>query len=414
MLNPKISQTNSLECDVRKSVPFAEPRDSLAIVCNSVPPYRVHLHQRITHEIPELKLWTIVTHENSNDRWGYNPPQEIGPVLFGKGEDLSNQATLKYAISEWRKAGRIIEFFISHNVKAVLLHGYNNLTLIRLLLWCWQKRIPCFIAGDGNILIDKPPLLKKLVKHVIVGSSLRLATGILACGRNGEAFFRRYGGKRNKIYWFPYEPNFTEIQKLPTDFILKIQNQYNLHSARQRMVFSGRLIDWKRADMAIDAFSALAEERPNWDLLIIGDGPLRKVLQSRVPLRIEDRIHFTGFIARQEEISALYRCCDVLIHPATQEQWALVVQEATAANLALVVANTVGSAIEFVRDHINGRMFRENNLVSLIECLRDVTDPTHIDAMKANAACVLNEWQKVYDPIKGLKQALVSAHVLGQ
>ena len=36
----------------------------VAIVCNSLPPYRTHFHQRIVREMPEITLWTLVTHES--------------------------------------------------------------------------------------------------------------------------------------------------------------------------------------------------------------------------------------------------------------------------------------------------------------------------------------------------------------
>ena len=391
----------------------SEPQDrtaarspALVIVCNSIPPYRVHLHRRVAREIPELKLWTLITHENRGDRWGYHPSDEIGPVLFGPGEETSQQGALRYAVHEWRKGGRIIRWMEQRNIRAVVLCGYNDLARVRILLWCSRRALPSFIFGDANVLIERPWFLKKLVKHCVVRPLLRIATGVLVCGRNGQAFYQKFGVPKEKINWFPYEPNFDEIRSLDSTFIERVREEYSLQPHRRRIVFSGRLIDWKRADMVIDAFTRIASERPEWDLIIIGDGPLRENLEGRVPPHLRPRVRFTGFITQQTKISALYRMSDVLAHPANNEQWALVVQEAAAAGLALVVADTVGSAIELVRDGINGRRFRTDDLADLVHALRDVTSADRINEMKAASAQALWQWRQIYDPVNGLRLAL--------
>src|SRR5215212_1963217 len=63
----------------------------VAVVANSSTPYRTHLHRRIVQEMPEVRLWSLYTHEIGTSPWLDPPPQEIRPVQFGPGEDALAQ-----------------------------------------------------------------------------------------------------------------------------------------------------------------------------------------------------------------------------------------------------------------------------------------------------------------------------------
>ena len=56
----------------------APPR--LAIINNSMTPYRLHVHNRIAREIPEIELWSLFTHDESNAPWKLAAPAHIRAV----------------------------------------------------------------------------------------------------------------------------------------------------------------------------------------------------------------------------------------------------------------------------------------------------------------------------------------------
>jgi glycosyltransferase involved in cell wall biosynthesis len=105
-------------------------------------------------------------------------------------------------------------------------------------------------------------------------------------------------------------------------------------------------------------------------------------------------------------MSDLYRQCDALVLPSDYEPWALVINEAAAAGLAIVCSNVVGAAAELVRDSVNGRLFPAGNFDAMTGCLLDVTNDAKIDAMKSASASVLADWRQHGDPVNGLRQAL--------
>jgi glycosyltransferase involved in cell wall biosynthesis len=94
--------------------------------------------------------------------------------------------------------------------------------------------------------------------------------------------------------------------------------------------------------------------RPVWHLVISGGGekePFWKRLA--LDLDVADTVHWPGFL-QYAEVAAAYRSAGMFVHPARREAWGLVVNEAAAAGLPLIVGRRVGAACELVRDGENG------------------------------------------------------------
>jgi glycosyltransferase involved in cell wall biosynthesis len=385
-------------------------RPGVAIICNSVPPYREHVHLRIAREMPQIKVWTVCTHEGTDARWAFDPSPEINTVSFGREPGVPDRDGVNWA--SFRKGGRIIDWMREHNIRAVVVLGYNDVGRLRIIRWCRRNSIPCFVWADANIRLDTHRGAKAALKKSIVTTILSWTSGAFACGGYGRQYFQRYGVPAERIYHFPNEPDYALIQNAAPESIEQTRQKFALDRGRRRIVFSGRLIGLKRVDLLIEAFKAIAAERPQWDLLIVGDGPLRQSLAQRVPAELESRVKWLGFLSDQAEVSRIYRLSDVLALPSDFDQWALVVNEAAAAGMAIVCSDVVGATAELVRDHVNGRLFPRGDQQALTECLKDVTRQEAIDAMKAASEPILEDWRLRGDPVRGLEKALVEHRVI--
>jgi glycosyltransferase involved in cell wall biosynthesis len=389
-------------------------RPAIAIVSNSQTPYRLHLHRRIAAEIPQVRLWSVYTHEISNSNWKFEAPKEIGPVSFGKGEHSNDHVKLKYAFKEWRRGGRIIQWMVEHDVKFVVMMGYNDLGRMRIIRWCARKGVPCVVFGDSNIHGDTASGIKAILKKIVVGYVVRKTSAVMVCGSLGKAYFAKYGAAADRMFYFPYEPDYELITNLTAEQIEVVKRRFGLADGRRRIVYSGRLIGVKRVDLLMDGFLAIADQRPEWDLVIVGDGDLRSVLEAKVPAGLRERVVWTGFLDDQATVNAIYRASDVLVLPSDYEPWALVINEAAAAGMAIVSSNVVGAAAELVRDGVNGRVFRPGDLEGLTKCLLEVTDSGRIENMKSASSGVLKEWRERGDPVEGLRKAMAAAGVIGR
>jgi glycosyltransferase involved in cell wall biosynthesis len=109
-----------------------------------------------------------------------------------------------------------------------------------------------------------------------------------------------------------------------------------------RFVFMGRLVDWKRVDILLEACSKLQGE--NFTLEILGDGPLRGELESYAQgLGIAERVIFHG-MQPQARCSQVLSECDALVLPSLRECGGAVVLEAMACGLPVIATRWGGPA----------------------------------------------------------------------
>jgi glycosyltransferase involved in cell wall biosynthesis len=384
----------------------------VAIIANTSTPYRTHVHRRIAREMPEVRLWTVFTHELGTSPWVAEPPAEIRPVSFGPGEDAVQQDRPSRALHEWRKGGRVIRWLVEHNVRAVVLLGYNDAGRLRIIRWCARNGVACLMWADSNIHGDLARGARRWIKQTLLPHVLSRCCAVLPCGRLGRDYFKKYGVDERRAFFSPVEPDYELIRTLPPERVEQAAARFDLRPGRRRIVFSGRLIQDKRPDIAIDALAAISEERPEWDLVLVGDGTLRAALEARVPPRLASRVKFTGFLTDPADVSAIYRLCDVLILPSDYEPWALVINEAAASGLAIVSSSVVGASYELVRDGVNGFVFPPGDLAAATAALRSATDPQRVESLKAGSRIVLEDWRREGDPVHGLRAALRHCGVL--
>jgi glycosyltransferase involved in cell wall biosynthesis len=109
-----------------------------------------------------------------------------------------------------------------------------------------------------------------------------------------------------------------------------------------RLVFLGRLVFWKGADMLLDVFVEVKKQTPSAELWIIGDGPERYRLQQQAEaLGIGGTVTFHGWVAR-EECPRLLSQCDVFLYPSVFDCGGVVVLEAMSLGLTVVALNWGG------------------------------------------------------------------------
>lgn len=413
---------------------LSSPRPTLAVLCGELPPYRLHFHRRLAREVPELALRTLLFPFRGATPWRADgTPPEVGLVPFVPDRPAFDQALVdvrafsslrqllsprslgqqvRLARAERATTRRLLRWLAEHRPAAMIANGYGNAWDRAAIRWCRRAGVPCFLWADSNIHGDRATGWRWKLKHRYVSRLLAGCAGILPCGKCGIAFFERYGVPRGKMHACPIEPDYALIEECPPEAMDAARARFRLDPARRRLVVSCRLVSLKRVDTAIDAFLSVADLRPDWDLVIVGGGPVEPDLRLRVPARHAARVRFTGFIEDPALIAAIYRQSDVLVHPAEMEAWALVVLEAAAAGMALVASTITGAAHELLVEGENGRFFPPGDADALTDLLLDVTTPARLDAMKRRTVQVFHDWRRANDPIAGVRSALASARVL--
>ncbi len=387
-------------------------RPGFAVISNSLTPYRINLHKLIANGIPELKLHTLVTHGDADFVWTMETPTSINVSQFSEQGESPMAGLLHAPLVEWRKGGRIVEFLRRNNVRAVMVNGYRYLSYLRVIDHCHRRGLPVFVRSDANIRNERGiSPVKQFVKRRVYHWWIKRVSGIMSMGTLGDQFFLKYGAQPRYLYRVPCWPDYESFAQVDPVGLEGFRRKFGLGSERQYIMFSGRLLPWKRVDLLIDAFAAIAAERPDWDLLIVGDGVERDELRRRVPEPIRSRIVWTGFVDCGEPALA-YHAADVLVLSSDGEPWALVVQEAMAAGLAVVSSDASGAAHELIEDGQSGRIFPAGDLAELKRAMLQVTDPAALAGFKERSRKALDEWRNKTDPVAEIRRALADFGVL--
>lgn len=113
----------------------------------------------------------------------------------------------------------------------------------------------------------------------------------------------------------------------------------------------GRLVPVKNVALLIEAFGIIAPEFQKARLVIAGAGPLAESLKLKVrSLKFEDKVIIVG---EQKNLGQFYEEADAFVLASRHEGWGLVVVEAAAYSLPIVMTD-VGLAGEFIRGGENG------------------------------------------------------------
>lgn len=122
--------------------------------------------------------------------------------------------------------------------------------------------------------------------------------------------------------------------------------------ARYVLLNIGRLDAQKDHATLLRAFARIAEAYPDWELRIIGDGPLRRELEILVhDLRLEERVRLPGV---KSDIGVEYCAADAFVISSRYEAFGLVTAEAMSHGLPAVgFANCPGTN-ELIQDGSTG------------------------------------------------------------
>ena len=122
------------------------------------------------------------------------------------------------------------------------------------------------------------------------------------------------------------------------------------------LIFVGRLVPYKCADIVIEAISKLDEAtRSKVSLSIVGDGSERQKLEAIVEtLHLGDVVKFLGWVKHEKTLEH-YRQSDIFCFPSIREFGGAVVLEAMACGLPCIVANNGGIG-EYVTDQTGFRI----------------------------------------------------------
>lgn len=276
--------------------------------------------------------------------------------------------------------------------EAVAIPGWAETPALLALAWCRQRHVPSILMSDSQV-IDEPRFWwKEWVKARVVK---QYSAGFVA-------------GSRHKDY--------LETLGLPSSRITTgydvVDNEYfrngaahargNVLTRRKDLALperyfltSCRFVEKKNLHGLLTAYAQYCKHARNsaWHLVIIGDGPLRPQLETQISeLHLSYQVHLPGF-KQYNELPDYYGLASVYIQSSTTEQWGLVVNEAMASGLPVLVSDRCGCAPDLVQGGANGYTFDPLDVERLADLMVKITaDQAKLDRMGQESQKIISNW----------------------
>lgn len=136
-----------------------------------------------------------------------------------------------------------------------------------------------------------------------------------------------------------------------------------------------RFLRRKNIDGLLKAYSQYlhAHGADAWGLVILGSGKEEAKLKNLADTLDLESVVWAGFV-QYESLPVYYGLASAFIHPAHTEPWGLVVNEAAATGLPLLVSHTVGAAYELVNENVNGFLFDPSDPDRICQAMSKISD----------------------------------------
>jgi L-malate glycosyltransferase len=150
--------------------------------------------------------------------------------------------------------------------------------------------------------------------------------------------------------------NIPDSMVIPNGIDFKEINDADPGNGKWQVVYAGRMIKEKRVDLLVNALAEVKEEIPSIKALIIGEGPeTQRMKELTNTLKLDDNITFLEFMDSHNELISYFKSSEVFVLPSEREGFGIVVLEANASGLPVVVVKSpLNAATDLIGEGKNG------------------------------------------------------------
>lgn len=154
----------------------------------------------------------------------------------------------------------------------------------------------------------------------------------------------------------------------------------------KEIICVARLVPIKNIDNLLRAWQLVEQQDNTVNLNIIGDGPEYQALLTLAKELKLTKVVFSGIVANSQ-LSGHYHQAVAFILPSWSETWGLVVNEAMAAGLPVLLSSGVNAARNLLQDGVNGYAFSPadiNEISEVILRFSSLTDSQRVEMSVAS------------------------------
>ena len=232
----------------------------------------------------------------------------------------------------------------------VVVHGYAAREAQLLIYWATVRSCPLVVMSDSNAYDRRTIAHLEWLKRRL----MRFCSAGFVAGTDSKNYLVQLGVSPGRVFVGcdvvdnqhfsraePRSPNWT-TQRISPCFLT-----------------CGRLIGVKNQRRLLEAYAVYRNRAggPAWKLVVLGDGDLRaELIDLQAILGVNREVLLPG-LKQYDELPNWYGAASCFIFPSLGETWGLVVNEAMAAGLPILISNRCGCTRDLVREGVNGFSF---------------------------------------------------------
>lgn len=287
--------------------------------------------------------WKLIGIELSRSQGAY--PWKIAPasedvsvVSVVKDTPLENMSSVALGFGLYR-------LLTKWDPDVVAIPGYYDLVWLVAVCWCRIHQKSAILMSESKQDDAPRTFWREKLKCII----LKLYDSALVGGHPHSHYLRGLGMKPEQIF-FGYDT--VENERFHPKVIRTLPRPSN----NSYFLAVNRFIPKKNLHKLVAAYAEykMKAGESAWDLVLCGEGALRSDLEQHIlELGVLHSVHLPGFL-QLDELLPYFAHGECFVHASIQEQWGLVVNEAMASGLPVLVSNRCGCFEDLILEGVNG------------------------------------------------------------
>jgi glycosyltransferase involved in cell wall biosynthesis len=248
--------------------------------------------------------------------------------------------------------------------QVVVCVGYADPEINQAVAWALQREVPLVTCSDSTYDDEPRSWAKEAFKRRIVS----VFDAALVAGRRAHDYLESLG-LRSERRFQPWDVVDNVYFERGAELSRKDESalRQKLKLPPRYFLCVTRFIPKKNLPRLVEAYARYAMQAgPDaWSLVLAGAGPLETELRAGVGAAgLNRQVHFPGLLP-YADLPMYYGLAGAFVLPSVSDQWGLVVNEAMAAGLPVLVSSRCGCAPDLVHEGENGFAFDPENIETL-------------------------------------------------
>lgn len=315
-------------------------------MCSSnIGPYYYYMFRALSKRVDELIVMTIDEPAGQKRPWP---------------ESLKNN--INWKLISVKTKNNVFSLLKKHKSDLIVIAGAKKIYLYAAI-WAKFHNIPCVLASDTPYERPHSKIWERKIKAIIIKF---LFSGLFVPGKMAVNYRISQGFSRNKIWEGLYVTDiehfrFNKDKWVPSEFFF-----------RNFFLTVCRLSEEKNIFTLLEVFYKYRQRGGKWGLVIVGSGPQERKLKSSVPLKFTRYIYWAGWIG-YDELTKFYNSASCFVLPSLWEPWGVVVNEAMACGLPIIISKNCGCVVDLCKNGSNGFAFDPTNPLELADLMYKIS-----------------------------------------